>query len=721
MNLSEALDAALPEMPKAHLGRSRPPRLDPDLIIRHDVMDGAPVVGVLQRDKGSFFRLTPSQWQLALLFDGVRSYEEIAALYDEQTGAQLTAADVRFFAEGIEESDFWHKTQQEKNLAMHERLMAQRGRRAQRTSKFNLAHISFSAWDPDSYFNWLDKSAGRFIYSRWCLFAVILLFAFELFVFVARWSVIGPDIPTYFTFTNKTFNDIVEFWVLLLVLGFIHETAHGLTCKHYGGQVHSMGLMFLYLTPAFFVDVTESWISASRVQRLATIIAGIWIEMVVCGLAMLVWTNTAPGLWLHDLAYKVILITGVAVIVMNLNPLLKLDGYYFLTEAIGIPDLKERSTAFVSGWFQRRILRLPVEVPAIPRRRAPLFIVYALVSGAYSYLLLYTVIRFSYNVTSKWIAEFALIPAAILAFVMFRSRLRSLRSLAQQVWARNFGDRLRLRPLPAVIVALLLLLSFVPFWRDRENAYFVVEPVQPATLHAAVTGRVDAVLVKEGQPIHAGQTLIQMTSVNASAMRSGAEAIAGHARFQAFEAELHGQSIGSAAADQQAASRSRSLAREAQSSLLVRAPADGIVLTPDPAALLHQVVASGQPLLTLAGDGPRGDGSRIVRVFIPVSALDRIPAGATVALAPPGQLSIVRMPLAPIDGVAVTLPAGIVAHQNYKGVELPTFYSARMTLPAGFDRLPLGASGQAKVFGARRSLFDRFLTVLLNLFHAHVW
>ena len=52
------------------------------------------------------------------------------------------------------------------------------------------------------------------------------------------------------------------------------------------------------------------------------------------------------GLFMHDFAYKVILITGLAVIVMNQNPLLKLDGYYFLTELIGIPDLKERSTSF---------------------------------------------------------------------------------------------------------------------------------------------------------------------------------------------------------------------------------------------------------------------------------------------------------------------------------------------------------------------------------------
>ena len=71
--------------------------------------------------------------------------------------------------------------------------------------------------------------------------------------------------------------------------------------------------------------------------------------------------------------------------VINLNPLIKLDGYYFLTELIGIPDLKERSTAFLSGWFQSRVLRLPVETPVVARKRAPFFILYAIVSGVYSY------------------------------------------------------------------------------------------------------------------------------------------------------------------------------------------------------------------------------------------------------------------------------------------------------------------------------------------------
>ena len=264
---------------------------------------------------------------------------------------------------------------------------------------------------------------------------------------------------------------------MLLVIGFIHESSHGLTCKHYGGEVHSMGLMFLYLTPCFYVDVTESWISASRLQRMATIIAGIWIEMILCGIAVIVWTNTQPGEWINDFCYKLILLTGIAVVVMNLNPLIKLDGYYFFTEWVRVPDLKERSTAFLIGWMQRNIFRLPVDVPVVSRRRVPLFVLYALVSGAYSYLLLWLFIRFSYNVFSHWFAELALVPAAVLAFVIFRSRLRGLQNFALGFFRTKAGEgAFRLTPLRAVLAVALLALFFVPIMRERLNAYFVIEP-----------------------------------------------------------------------------------------------------------------------------------------------------------------------------------------------------------------------------------------------------
>ena len=714
MNLSEALDAALPEIPQARFARNVCPRLDPDLIVREDLLDGETVFGVLQRGRANYFRFQPAQWKLAQLFDGVRSFDEISALYTSETGTFVAPEDVRFFAENMEENDFWYRTPQEKNLALSEKLMAQRGRRAHRKSKINIAHITFSAWDPDRYLTWLDRCTGRFIYSRWSVIAAVLLFLFEAAVFIGKWKLLGPDIRLYYTFTHKTVLDIVEFWVLLLALGFIHESAHGLTCKHYGGEVHSMGLMFLYLTPAFYVDVTETWISATKVQRLATIIAGIWIEMVVCGIAMIVWTNTQPGPWVHDFTYKIILITGVAVIVMNLNPLIKLDGYYFFTEFIGIPDLKERSTAFVSGWFQNRILRLPIEIPVVHKKRIPLFVLYALVSGAYSYLLLLVVVRLSYNIASHWIAEFALIPAGLLTFVLFRSRLRSLREVTVRTWKNDVAGRIW-RPANIAIATTILALFFLPLWRDREDAVFLVEPSHSATLHAAIIGRVTAVFVKEGDQVVVGQPLLAMSSTAAASMRSASDSQTSSAKYQTFSAELGGASIGVGAARQTAAIHSGRLADEAQNSLILTAPINGIVLTENPGALLDQDAGSGQSLLRIAEAGPP-----MVRIFVPVSALDRVPAGADVAIIPPGHFSPIRMKLAPLEGEAVSLPPGLVAKQDYKGIELPAFYSARMQLPPA-DNLPLGTAGTARIFGARRSLFGRLVTITLNLVRAHVW
>lgn len=714
MNLTEALDAVLPEIPQARLTRSMPPRLDPDLVVHETVLDGEPVVGILQRGNNSYFRFSPSQWSLAQLFNGQRSYQEIAEAWSGETGgAPVDPEEMRAFGEQLDAIGLSYQSYQEKNLAMRDKLLAQRERRSK--AKFNVAHISFSAWDPDRYFDWLDAAAGRFIYSRWCVLSAVLLFAFETVIVVRNWHLIGPDTAMFFNFTEKGIGDFARFWILILIVGFIHETAHGLTCKHFGGQVHSMGLMFLYLAPCFFVDVSESWVSATKIQRLGTIIAGIWIELVVCAIAMIFWVNAPSGGLFHTFLYEFILLTGIAAVVINLNPLIKLDGYYFLTEIIEIPDLKERSTAFVSAWFQAKVLRLPVEVPIVPRRRVGLFVTYAMLSGTYSYLLLFVVVRFCYRTGTAWFGEFALIPAAALGFVLFRSRLRSLKRVLKESWELQIRNRLKWRPAYVIAGFAVMALLFVPLWRDREDAFFVVEPTELHAICAAVPGRVDAVLIHEGQQVQAGQPLLQMTSRQAASMRSSALAAMQNARFETFNAQVQGRSIGTAAADQVAAQRMTGLANEAHSSLELTAPADGTVLTENPGLLTAQDVGYGQPLLELA------EGARRVRVFIPTTALDRITPGSEVVLAMPGRFSMLRATLRPLEDEPVTLPAGLVAREKYKGIQLPIFYNSLIPLPASDGNPMYGASGRAIVFGARRSIAGRAVMAISDVVKAHVW
>ena len=288
--------------------------------------------------------------------------------------------------------------------------------------------------------------------------------------------------------------------------------------------------------------------------------------------------------------------------------------------------------------------------------------------------------------------------------------------MALLFWEQKLGGARLLRPVPLILASCLVALLLLPLWREREDAYFVIEPIQSETLHAAVPGRVNDVLVYEGEHVRAGQPLLTMSSPLATSMVDSAAAQTHYARFQAFNAELQGQSIGPAAAQQNASQRFTWLAGEAQSSLLMAAPRDATVLTQNPAALLGQQVGSGQPLLDLADDGRRA-----VRIYIPSAALERTSAGAGVALELPGRFSPVRLTLAQPGGDAVNLPQGLVASQSYQGIKLPVFYSARMALPASAGSPRFGVAGRAKIFGVRRSVAERLFTIAADLVRAHIW
>jgi hypothetical protein len=144
------------------------------------------------------------------------------------------------------------------------------------------------------------------------------------------------------------------------------------------------------------------------------------------------------------------------------------------------------------------------------------------------------------------------------------------------------------------------------------------------------------------------------------------------------------------------------------------------VVTSQPSGLAYQQVGSGQALLTIAGNDP-GQASERLRLYIPAGEMNRIQPGDEVSISLPGAFSILRLRLASIDGESSTLPEGIVVHQDYKGIVLPTFYSARLELEQGSPHLALGTVGSAKVFGARRSLAARAALIVMDLVHAHVW
>ena len=118
---------------------------------------------------------------------------------------------------------------------------------------------------------------------RRCSLAVTLV--------VSQWKTFYDKLPDFQSFFNWW--TIVSFWVCLAVVKIIHEFGHGLTAKHFGGEVHEMGILFLVLTPALYCDVTDSWLLPNKWKRIWISAAGIYVECFLASIATFVWWYSA--------------------------------------------------------------------------------------------------------------------------------------------------------------------------------------------------------------------------------------------------------------------------------------------------------------------------------------------------------------------------------------------------------------------------------------------
>ena len=153
----------------------------------------------------------------------------------------------------------------------------------------------------------------------------------------------------------------MSFWICLAVIKIIHEFGHGLTAKHFGGEVHEMGILFLVLTPALYCDVTDSWLLPNKWKRIWISAAGIYVECFLASIATFVWWYSTPGL-LNSLAMATMFICSVNTILFNANPLLRYDGYYVMADWLEIPNLRIKSTQFFAYLFQEKVLGLEIPV-----------------------------------------------------------------------------------------------------------------------------------------------------------------------------------------------------------------------------------------------------------------------------------------------------------------------------------------------------------------------
>lgn len=137
----------------------------------------------------------------------------------------------------------------------------------------------------------------------------------------------------------------------LSLLTALHESAHGVTLTRFGGRPRRAGFMLFYLTPAFFVDVTDGWRLPDRRRRVAIALAGPAVHAVMSAIALIAALALPPS----TIRQTVLLlaISCTAIVIVNLIPFVRFDGYIALMCALDEPNLRARAIRDGSAFLTR--------------------------------------------------------------------------------------------------------------------------------------------------------------------------------------------------------------------------------------------------------------------------------------------------------------------------------------------------------------------------------
>ncbi len=312
--------------------------------------------------------------------------------------------------------------------------------------------------------------------------------------------------------------------LLLLYAAFalaklIHEFGHAYAVKAFGGEVHTMGLMLMVFTPVPYVDATAAWAFRERWKRVVVGAGGMIPELAYAAIAAFVWAGTGPGT-LNSLAYNTMVVASVSTLLFNLNPLLRFDGYYILSDLADAPNLQPRANRQWMHLWEKHALKVnDLESPARTRGEAVGLSVFGAASSIYRLFVTVAIILFvadRYFGLGLLAALLAFLGAFVLPVVKGLRYLRReprIERARRRAWAWAGGG----------VAVVLLFLAVVPM-PDHFRAPGLVRAAGSMDVNTPVTGWVAQLQTPSGRDVAPGQKLVRFESPELELQLAGARA-----------------------------------------------------------------------------------------------------------------------------------------------------------------------------------------------------
>src|SRR6266404_2388583 len=312
-----------------------PLKLRSDLVMSQHKAGGSVSFVIKEPSSGRFFRFGPIEGSLLEQMDGSNSLEQLQENVQAQFGAPLPLATLEQFVERLRRLSLLETPE-----GLNHRMPLPQGR-----LRGNLFYLRLKAFNPDRLFDrWVGKV--RFFFTPTFVFLSAMFILFAAWITANQWFEIMSGLKRLYTFQS-----LVVAYLTVLGVVIAHEFAHGLTCKFFGGSVREIGFLLLFFQPAFYCNVSDAWLFPQKSRRLWVSFAGAYFEIFLWALATVLWRLTDPYTVINYLALVVMATSGVKTL-FNLNPLIKLDGYYLLSDLLEAPNLRQRAFGHIGDRFR---------------------------------------------------------------------------------------------------------------------------------------------------------------------------------------------------------------------------------------------------------------------------------------------------------------------------------------------------------------------------------
>lgn len=694
------------------------PKIRSDLRISKQNIAGEISYVIKVEETSSYRRYGKYEYELLKACDGTRTPAELAAFASKcHPDQSLEESDVLDFLDSME-PEIWERTVGEKNLAILERL---RDERKGRLDQSSLLYITFKAWDPNKTLARLDPWLS-WMYTRGFVICCVALFAVTIWLLAGDWNRIARDTVDLWNFSNKSAYDIWLFWILMFVLGGIHEFGHGLTCKHYGGDVHQMGFMLIYLTPAFYTDTTDILLFDRAAPRQWTIFAGVWIELVVCGLSALAWHFTLPGSFGNHVSYMMLLLSGIQSGFLNLNPLIKADGYYALCQYLQIDNLREDAFEFLKAWVLKYVFRRDIELPPASQRARRIFLIFSLAAISYSTTLILVVLLWAKNIFVSRFGAWGYFLFAALVYFFVRRKLHKAIPVARAWFGKRKGEFMawRLSRRQTIGLAAIAILVAVPPIPSKVSSGFLLEPGQQADVRAVVPGVMKEVLVRQGDQVRKGQILAVLDNPQIEAdAAAGKERLAiAQGQLRAAEASADSGAVATASHEAVKLEKDLQVARRDVAQLSIQAPIAGTITTAELAETVGAHFDGGQNICHISVRNEMK-----ARILVRDWEVQDVQLGAMIALkVAPYPL---RTYLGRVDQIlpatSTDQPISNPIRLTRYGQELTNYIAVIADFPNPDSSLREGMTGTAKIFGPSRPIAWQWGRGAWRWFRSQAW